>query len=137
MNDYLKKLNFEKIKPFAIAAICFAAVFLAGFGAGKMHSGSSLSTTPTKRTLSNYTTNTGAPDNKNTTNSSEKNANPTSKAPTKSTTNSTTENDCYIKGSKSKIYHLPGGSFYDRTNATQCFATEAEAQAAGYTKSSR
>lgn len=46
-------------------------------------------------------------------------------------------NECPIKGSKSKIYHLKGGAFYERTNAAQCFNTEAEAQAAGYRKSSR
>ncbi|HMR55591.1 MAG TPA: hypothetical protein PKD34_03310 [Candidatus Doudnabacteria bacterium] len=46
--------------------------------------------------------------------------------------------DCYIKGSKSKIYHVPGGAFYERTiNPDKCFNSEAEAQAAGYTKSSR
>ena len=45
--------------------------------------------------------------------------------------------DCLIKGSKSKIYHLEGGSFYDRTNPQQCFDTEEEAINAGYTKSSR
>jgi hypothetical protein len=44
---------------------------------------------------------------------------------------------CNIKGSKSKLYHLPGGAFYNRTNPQICFNTEAEAQAAGYTKSSR
>jgi len=45
-----------------------------------------------------------------------------------------------IKGnisSSGKIYHLPGGTFYDRTNPEMCFTTEAEAQAAGFRKSSR
>lgn len=48
--------------------------------------------------------------------------------------------DCRIKGnisSSGKIYHVPEGSFYARTNPEQCFATEAEAQAAGFRKSSR
>ena len=45
---------------------------------------------------------------------------------------------CKIKGTSSKIYHLPGGAFYDRvTNPAACFNTEAEAQAGGYRKSSR
>ena len=48
---------------------------------------------------------------------------------------------CLIKGNISakgdKIYHLKGGAFYDRTKAEQCFNTEAEAQAAGFRKSSR
>lgn len=46
-----------------------------------------------------------------------------------------------IKGNISsggeKIYHMPGGAFYTRTNPEMCFATEAEAQAAGFRKSSR
>lgn len=45
-----------------------------------------------------------------------------------------------IKGnisSSSKIYHLPGGSFYKRTNPELCFDTEAEAQQAGFRKSKR
>jgi len=41
-----------------------------------------------------------------------------------------------LGGSGSKVYHMPGGSFYNRTKAEQCFATEAEAQAAGFRKSS-
>ncbi len=48
--------------------------------------------------------------------------------------------DCPIKGnisSKSKLYHVQGGAFYDRTDPEMCFNTEAEAQAAGFTKSSR
>ncbi len=49
--------------------------------------------------------------------------------------------ECKIKGnissSKKKIYHMPKGAFYDRTNPEQCFNTEAEAQAAGFVKSSR
>lgn len=40
-------------------------------------------------------------------------------------------------GSSGKIYHLPGGSFYERTNAELCFDTEAQAQAAGFRRSSR
>jgi micrococcal nuclease len=38
-----------------------------------------------------------------------------------------------IKGNESSgIYHMPGGSYYDATEAEECFATEAAAQAAGY-----
>lgn len=40
-------------------------------------------------------------------------------------------------GSTGLIYHVPGGSFYNRTNAETCFDTEAEAQAAGYRRSLR
>ncbi len=50
--------------------------------------------------------------------------------------------DCQgkIKGnvsSSGKIYHLPGGAFYNRTVAEICFASEQEAKAAGFRKSSR
>ncbi len=36
-----------------------------------------------------------------------------------------------------KIYHVPGGQFYDRTIPEECFATEADARAAGYRRSQR
>jgi hypothetical protein len=118
MIDYLKNLDIKKIKerakPIAITAVCFVAVFTAGFGVGKNKTNSSANTT--KRST-NYTTNS---------NTAEKPTVPTA-----------SQSDCKIKGSKSKIYHVPGGSFYNRTNAAQCFETEEEAQAAGYTKSSR
>ncbi len=45
-----------------------------------------------------------------------------------------------IKGnvsSSGKIYHLPGGAFYNRTIAEICFDSEADAQAAGFRKSQR
>ena len=43
-----------------------------------------------------------------------------------------------IKGNRdSMIYHVPGGKFYDKTNPEECFATEGEAQTAGYRRSLR
>jgi hypothetical protein len=43
-----------------------------------------------------------------------------------------------IKGSKSMIYHLPGGAFYNKTTSPiRCFDTETDAKAAGFRKSSR
>jgi uncharacterized membrane protein YqiK len=46
-----------------------------------------------------------------------------------------------IKGNTSssgeKIYHVPGGQFYDKTNAEQTFCTEGEAKSAGYRESKR
>ncbi|MBY0049504.1 sunset domain-containing protein, partial [Priestia aryabhattai] len=44
-----------------------------------------------------------------------------------------------IKGNKnSKIYHVPGGAYYDRTQDNIVwFCSEADAQAAGYRKSQR
>lgn len=43
-----------------------------------------------------------------------------------------------IKGNaSSRIYHLPGGQYYERTNPEQCFASTAAARAAGYRASKR
>lgn len=42
-----------------------------------------------------------------------------------------------INSNGEKIYHVPGGQFYDKTNAEEWFNTEQEAQAAGYRKSKR
>ena len=55
--------------------------------------------------------------------------------------------DCRIKGNIStqsgeRIYHVPGGQFYDRTGITtskgeRWFCSEAEARAAGWRRSRR
>jgi micrococcal nuclease len=45
--------------------------------------------------------------------------------------------ECNIKGNQSGIYHVPGGQYYDITNAEEMFCSEAEAVAAGYRKSKR
>lgn len=46
--------------------------------------------------------------------------------------------DAPIKGNaNSGIYHVPGGEYYDRTIPEECFATEADAVAAGYRASKR
>lgn len=129
MIDIKKYLNPEKIKPLAIAAACFVAVFTAGYGVGK--SSSSEAGPTSKRSLSNYTTN-----NSNQTKSTA-NTNNTNSVPATSTEPPVNPDDCYIKGSKSKTYHMPGGSFYERTSPAACFNSEEEAQAAGYKKSSR
>ena len=43
-----------------------------------------------------------------------------------------------IKGNRtSMIYHLPGGEFYDATGPEECFASPADAEAAGYRRSQR
>ncbi len=59
--------------------------------------------------------------------------------------NSNTNTSCLIKGnisSSGKIYHMPGGQFYDRTvintsKGEKWFCSEAEAQSAGWRKSSK
>ncbi len=49
--------------------------------------------------------------------------------------------DCNIKGNISssgeKIYHIPGGTYYDRTNPEEWFCSKEEAEAAGYRASMR
>jgi competence protein ComEC len=42
-----------------------------------------------------------------------------------------------INSSGEKIYHVPGGAYYDRTDAEMWFNTEAEAENAGFRKSKR
>jgi len=43
-----------------------------------------------------------------------------------------------IKATSSQIYHVPGGSFYKRvTHPKACFATPADAEAAGYRAAKR
>jgi hypothetical protein len=47
---------------------------------------------------------------------------------------------CVIKGNvsgSSKIFHVKGGSSYEKTVPEQCFNTEAEAVAAGFRKAKR
>lgn len=50
-------------------------------------------------------------------------------------------NDCNIKGNISssgdKIYHVPGGQFYERTKAEEMFCSESDAEKAGFRKSQR
>jgi hypothetical protein len=42
-----------------------------------------------------------------------------------------------ISSSGEKIYHVPGGDYYDATVAEETFCTQAEAMEAGYRKSKR
>lgn len=136
MMEFIRNLDtqkfLEKIKPLAIAGVCFVAVFTAGYGVGKSSGSGGFSAGATKRSLGNYNTNQEA--------SAKANSNTveTPATTTPATAAGTVDkSNCYIKGSKSKLYHVPGGSFYERTNPAACFNSEEEAQAAGYTKSSR
>ncbi|MFT8316551.1 MAG: thermonuclease family protein [Clostridium sp.] len=81
---------------------------------------------------------------KNTTNSNNSSTNTGStanKSSIQSSSNPNSSSHGLIKGNINsngeKIYHVPGGQFYDKTNAEQWFNTEQEAQAAGYRKSKR
>ena len=43
-----------------------------------------------------------------------------------------------VKGNtQSKIFHVPGGMSYERTNAERCYCDEAAAEADGYRKAKR
>lgn len=42
-----------------------------------------------------------------------------------------------VKAGRSGVYHVPGGRFYQRTLPVLCFASAADAQAAGYSPSRR
>jgi hypothetical protein len=42
-----------------------------------------------------------------------------------------------VKAARSGVYHLPGGTFYERTTADRCYATAAAAEADGYRASKR
>ncbi len=143
MMDFIKNLDLKKLKdrlnekgkPLAIAGVCFLAVFIAGFGTGRVSNGGSKGATE-KRSLTNYTTNTGNKTKAGDTNSGTKPPANTNSSP-KTTVAPADPANCYIKGSKSKTYHIPGGAFYERTTPAACFNTEEEATAAGYKKSSR
>ena len=85
----------------------------------------SSSGTPTKNSSSNSTSYDATNSNSSATNGS----------------STSTQSHGLIKGNINsngeKIYHVPDGQYYDKTNPEQWFNTEAEAQAAGYRKSKR
>lgn len=139
MIEFIKNLNVEKIKekgqPLALAGVCFVAVFIAGFGTGKMTSSTNNGTSTSKRSLTNYTTNTSV--NTSQTQNNPQSSSQTTVAPKEGNSSAIDPVNCYIKGSKSKTYHIPGGAFYERTTPAACFNSEEEATAAGYKKSSR
>lgn len=52
--------------------------------------------------------------------------------------NTIPQKECLIKGnSSSKIYHIPGGAFYERMKTPECFESEEAAKKAGYRRSGR
>jgi hypothetical protein len=125
--DWLKqKENKDKL----VLGLSFVLTFIVGFGAGSY-------VRETRRDVSK-------PQANYTTVSAKKPANAATKTVGQETAKqatSTQTSSCIVKGNISstgkKIYHVKGGAFYDRTKAEECFNTEAEAVAAGFTKSSR
>ncbi len=125
--DYIK-LKIEENKKRVVFGVCAVLLFIVGFGTGRAER--EFRKTPTVQT--NYTTKT--PENKG----GDDPVNITAEPPITPSTTGSTLLSCNIKGTSSRIYHLPGGAFYERITApVACFETEAEAQAAGYRKSSR
>lgn len=127
LKDWLKqKENKDKL----ILGLSFILTFVVGFGAGNYVR---LTRRETSKPQANYTT---IPAKKPA--AAAVNGQVLGKT---QTTTSTGASACVVKGNISatgkKIYHVVGGAFYARVKPEQCFATEAEAQAAGFTKSSR
>ena len=136
--EKLKKWFGEKEnKNKLVLGTCFVLVFIVGFGTGNFNKENG---TVKNETLNNYNTNV--------------NARATAQVAGQGTTADTnnqnqaldseksedSKEECLIKGnisSSGMIYHVKGGSFYERTNPEMCFNTEAEAQKAGFRKSSR
>ncbi|HEX3095544.1 MAG TPA: hypothetical protein VHQ20_00305 [Patescibacteria group bacterium] len=140
--EIIKNLDTEKIKekgkPLLIAAVCLVAVFSAGFGVGKSSVGGGSGNSAAEKRSLNYTTPAGDGQNDNSNqNKAQTNSKTNTKATSAAAIAAVDPNNCYIKGSKSKTYHMPGGAFYARTTPAACFGSEEEAVAAGYKKSSR
>lgn len=124
-------------KQHLVLAVCFVLVFLAGFGSGRYEKEWRRDRI---KSQTNYNTKTAAVTKTPEAATApavlgqQQTAQPAAAA-------SGTPANCVIKGnissSKKKIYHVPGGSSYNIVKPEQCFATEAEAVAAGYVKSQR
>ena len=123
-------------KQHLVLAVCFVLVFLAGFGSGRYEKEWRRDRI---KSQTNYNTKTAA-----VTKTPEATTAPAVLGQQQTATLATasgTPANCAIKGnissSKKKIYHVPGGASYKAVKPEQCFATEAEAVAAGYVKSQR
>ena len=121
-------LNDKENKQKVVYGFCFVLVFIIGFGAGKFDKDAR---GPKLKTQSNYTTNIKP--------GTTPKVLPTPPALTPAQVLGTAAAKvCPVKGNaSSKIYHLPGGAFYNTLKSPRCFFTEAEAQAAGFRKSGR
>ncbi len=127
--DEIKKVLSENRANIVLGA-AYVLVFLLGFGVGRYDQEWQKKLS---RMQNNYNTKK--------VNLQKDIKNPEGEAPAKITGNATSSTACMVKGNISskgkKIYHVVGGSFYDRVNPEQCFTTEEEAVAAGFIKSSR
>jgi hypothetical protein len=125
---YKQKENKDKV----VMATCFVLVFLVGFGTGSYVR----ETRPVsvKSPYNNTTSQAKLPVSKPVVTQTG-----TQSAVAGATVATTTSSQgCAVKGNpSSKIYHVAGGAFYNTLKSPQCFATEAEAVAAGFVKSGR
>lgn len=119
-------------RPKIITGLCFILVFVLGFGTGRYDKENFSKRNSVVQ--NNYNTKTTV---------KPKDEKPTGEQVKKEEVQGAEvkKENCLIKGNISaqgkKIYHVKGGSFYERTNPEQCFNTEDEARALGFIKSSR
>ncbi len=120
-----EKENKQKI----VLGICFILVFIVGFGTGRLSPASRIAQTSKQPNYTIKTSPKPTPPSKN------------GGGDSAVVAGTSTPATCVIKGNINskggKIYHIPGGASYKITKPEQCFNTEAEARAAGFTKSSR
>lgn len=159
--ESIKSYVYEHRQPFITAGLC-VAIFGIGYGTGvSWHAPNNKSSAPLSIKQNNYTTKpatlppetqtaegeqannapAAVPEVKGeqTTDASPKVVPASADTPKASVPNKVSAN-CPVKGNvskDSKIYHVPGGSFYNRVKPEQCFQTEADAKAAGFRKSTR
>lgn len=156
------RMSYESVKSYVyehrqsciVVGLC-VVIFGIGYGTGaSWHAPNNKSSTPLSVKQNNYTTKPASlPPQTQAAEGEQVNGTPaatpevkgeqTTKTPmqlTKTAAPTQASANCPVKGNvskDSKIYHVPGGSFYNRVKPEQCFQTEAEATAAGFRKSTR
>lgn len=151
-------MSYESLKSYVsehrqsfITAGLFVVIFAVGYGTGtSWRVTNDKSSVPPSIKQNNYTTKSTSPPPDVVAAEGEAPADGTVSPQVKGTQTATqkstqadalaTPDKCAVKGNiskDSKIYHIPGGSFYNRVKPELCFNTEAEAQAAGFRKSTR
>ena len=112
--------------------------FSVGPGSYNFASSSSKSSSSSNSQTNKTTSEKQSTSNTNSQSSSKPSTQP---SPQPETTETSTSGTGKIKGNINskgeKIYHMPGGAYYDRTDPEVWFSTEEEAQAAGFRRSKR
>jgi hypothetical protein len=137
--ENIKEKLFEN-KTKVIYGLCLILMFGVGFGTGKTQK---IKPNESKQTKSYTNTNTKPVETKEPAETDKKESpkNNTNETPA-TTTNSLDPATCTkIKGNISasggRIYHISGGASYKQVKAEMCFASQAEAEAAGFRKAAR